>query len=44
MLKNERREQARRKKVYGMKVVGRSVITIQNELNKRAEKAERKSK
>ena len=39
LTKGERRENKRRKKRYGMKVRGRSVMTLQREIGKKAKSA-----
>ena len=39
MTKGERRERKRHKKKYGMKVRGRSVQTLQREIDKKAKEA-----
>jgi len=39
LTKGERRENKRRKKRYGMKVRGRSVMTLQREIGKKAKRA-----
>lgn len=39
LTKGERRESKRRKKQYGMKVRGRSVMTLQRDIGKKAREA-----